>query len=70
MGLTLLISREDYRNVSAARAKQLDELTTGKGRTARKSSRNIDETAVVLMGHGTEHPAIQMANIRHNRISQ
>jgi len=67
IGLPLLISREDYRNVSAALAKQLDELTTGKGRTARKSPRSVDETAVVFMGHGTEHPAnsayFQMANI-------
>jgi len=67
IGTPLLMSREDYRNVSAALAKQFDEFTTGKERTPHKSPRNADETAVVFMGHGTEHPAnsaySQMANI-------
>ncbi len=67
IGLPLLISREDYHNVSSALAKQLDEFTIGKERTPHKCPRNADVTAVVFMGHGTEHPAnsaySQMANI-------
>ena len=67
IGSPLLMSREDYRNVSTALAKQFDESTTGTERTRHKSQRNADETAIVFMGHGTEHPAnsaySQMANI-------
>jgi sirohydrochlorin cobaltochelatase len=67
IGMPLLMSHEDYRNASAALAKQFDEFTTGTERTAHKSPRNADETAIVFMGHGTEHPAnsaySQMANI-------
>jgi len=65
--MPLLMSHEDYRNASAALAKQFDEFTTGTERTVHKSPRNADETAIVFMGHGTEHPAnsaySQMANI-------
>ncbi|MDD4162592.1 MAG: sirohydrochlorin cobaltochelatase [Methanothrix sp.] len=67
IGWPLLMSHEDYRNVSTALAKQFDEFTTGTERTRHNSSRNADETAIVFMGHGTEHPAnsaySQMANI-------
>jgi len=67
IGSPLLISREDYCNVSSALAKQLNEFTTGKERTLHNCPRNADETAVVFMGHGSEHPAnsaySQMANI-------
>ncbi len=67
IGLPLLMSRNDYRNVSAALVKQFDEHTTGTERTPHKSLRNADEMAVVFMGHGTEHPAnsaySQMANM-------
>ena len=67
IGMPLLMSNDDYRNVSAALASQFDESTTGTNRTPQKSPRDADDTAVVFMGHGTEHPAnsayCQMANI-------
>ncbi|MDD1761303.1 MAG: sirohydrochlorin cobaltochelatase [Methanothrix sp.] len=67
IGMPLLMSNDDYRNVSAALASQFDECTTGTNRTPQKSPRDADDTAVVFMGHGTEHPAnsayCQMANI-------
>ncbi|RQW81579.1 MAG: cobalt chelatase [Methanothrix sp.] len=67
IGASLLTSRDDYLNVSAALSKQFDEYTTGTERISHKNPRNADETAIVFMGHGTEHPAnsaySQMANI-------
>jgi len=67
IGAPLLIKNDDYRNVSAALASQFDESTTGTNRTTQKSPRDADETAVVFMGHGTEHPAnsayCQMADV-------
>jgi len=65
-GAPLLMSHGDYHNVSAALASQFDEYTTGQERTPHKSPRDANETAIVFMGHGTEHPAnsaySQMAN--------
>jgi sirohydrochlorin cobaltochelatase len=67
IGAPLLMSGKDYRNVSTALEKQFDEFTTGTERTRHKDPRNVDETAIVFMGYGTEHPAnnaySQMANI-------
>jgi len=67
LGVPLLTTVEDYRNVSQALVSQFDQNTTGVERTLRSSPRNSSEMAVVFMGHGTEHPAnsaySQMANI-------
>jgi sirohydrochlorin cobaltochelatase len=57
IGAPLLMSRDDYRNVSAALAAQFDQFTNEAQRTLHSSSRDASETAVVFMGHGTEHPA-------------
>lgn len=66
IGAPLLMSHADYHDVSAALASQFDECTTGQERTPHKSPRDPNETAIVFMGHGTEHPAnsaySQMAN--------
>lgn len=66
VGAPLLMSNADYHSVSAALASQFDEYTTGQERTPHKSPRDANETAIVFMGHGTEHPAnsayCQMAN--------
>jgi len=66
IGAPLLMSHGDYHNVSAALASQFDEYTTGRERTPHKGPRDANETAIVFMGHGTEHPAnsaySQMAN--------
>ena len=67
IGAPLLMTVEDYRNVSAALASQFDLNTTGTERTPHSSPRDAGKMAVVFMGHGTEHPAnsaySQMANI-------
>ena len=67
LGVPLLTTVEDYRNVSQALVSQFDQNTTGVERTLRSSPRNSSEMAVVFMGHGTEHPAnsaySQMADI-------
>ncbi|MCK9565116.1 MAG: sirohydrochlorin cobaltochelatase [Methanothrix sp.] len=67
LGAPLLMTMEDYRNVSLALASQFDQNTTGVERTRHFSPRNAEQTAVVFMGHGTEHPAnsaySQMVNI-------
>jgi len=67
IGGPLLMSHDDYLDVSSALAKQFDEYTTGTERTSHKSPRDANETAIVFMGHGTEHPAnsaySQMANV-------
>jgi sirohydrochlorin cobaltochelatase len=67
LGSPLLMSMQDYRNASLALASQFDQNTTGTERTPHSSPRDIENTAVVFMGHGTEHPAnsaySQMASI-------
>lgn len=67
LGMPLLTTVEDYEAASGAFATQFDQTTTGMERTAQDSPRDPEETAVVLMGHGTEHPAnscySQMARI-------
>lgn len=67
LGAPLLMTMEDYRNVSAALASQFDQNTTGTERTPHSSPRDAEQMAVVFMGHGTEHPAnsaySQMAGI-------
>ncbi|MHB8118239.1 MAG: sirohydrochlorin cobaltochelatase [Methanothrix sp.] len=67
LGAPLLMTIEDYRNVSLALVSQFDQNTTGAERTLHSSPRNSSEMAVVFMGHGTLHPAnsaySQMANI-------
>lgn len=67
LGSPLLMSMQDYRNVSLALASQFDENTTGTEREPHVSPRDAQKTAVVFMGHGTEHPAnsaySQMASI-------
>lgn len=67
LGAPLLMTMEDYRNVSLALASQFDQNTTGVERTLHSSPRNAEQMAVVFMGHGTEHSAnsaySQMANI-------
>jgi sirohydrochlorin cobaltochelatase len=67
LGMPLLSSVEDYEAASEALESQFDQTTTGLERTAVESPRDPSETAVVLMGHGTHHPAnsaySQMANI-------
>jgi len=71
IGAPLLMDLDDYRNVSSALASQFDQFTdeaqlmnqTGSG----SSSGDASETAIVFMGHGTEHPAnsaySQMASV-------
>jgi len=67
LGSPLLMTMEDYHNVSRALADQFDQSTTGANRTSHASSRDPEQMAVVFMGHGTEHPAnsaySQMASI-------
>ncbi len=67
LGSPLLMSMNDYRNVSLALASQFDQNTTGTERTSHSSPRDAEKMAVVFMGHGTEHPAnsaySQMASI-------
>lgn len=67
IGTPLLMSLEDYQNASKALTGQLDQITTGTNRTPHSSPRDPAKTAVVFMGHGTEHPAnsaySQMAGI-------
>jgi len=67
LGMPLLATVEDYKAASEALETQFDQTTTGVERTATDSPRDPEVTAVVLMGHGTEHPAnscySQMANI-------
>ncbi|MHC1593887.1 MAG: sirohydrochlorin cobaltochelatase [Methanotrichaceae archaeon] len=66
LGMPLLTGIEDYRAVSAALGFQFHSITDA-GRRAHESARDPGETAVVLMGHGTEHFAnsaySQMANL-------
>ncbi|MDD5767493.1 MAG: sirohydrochlorin cobaltochelatase [Methanothrix sp.] len=67
LGMPLLNSVEDYEATSEALQAQFDQTTAGLERTAVESPRDPRETAVVLMGHGTHHPAhsaySQMASI-------
>ncbi|HQI90874.1 MAG TPA: sirohydrochlorin cobaltochelatase [Methanotrichaceae archaeon] len=67
LGTPLLMDLEDYHNASSALAGQFDQNTTGNERTPQSSPRDPEQMAVVLMGHGTEHPAnsaySQMAGI-------
>ncbi len=55
MGPPLLASGRDFDAVSKALASEFDRLTV-EGEVAIRP-RNPEETAVVLMGHGTDHPA-------------
>lgn len=55
MGMPLLASSRDFDLVSEALAPDFDRVTV-EGEVAIRP-RNSEETAVVLMGHGTEHPA-------------
>lgn len=67
LGSPLLMSMEDYRNLSQTLAGEFDQNTTGVERTPHSSPRDPEQMAVVFMGHGTEHPAnsaySQMAGI-------
>lgn len=67
IGAPLLMNLEDYLNVSAALSPQFDQLNSEAQRTEQGDSGGASETAIVLMGHGTEHPAdsaySQMANV-------
>jgi sirohydrochlorin cobaltochelatase len=55
MGLPLLASGRDFDAVSEALAPEFERVTIGS--EVVNSPRDPEETAVVLMGHGTEHPA-------------
>jgi sirohydrochlorin cobaltochelatase len=55
MGPPLLASGPDFDAVSEALAPEFDRVTVG-GEVA-ASPRDPEETAVVLVGHGTAHPA-------------
>ena len=55
MGMPLLASGPDYDAVSKALAPEFDRVSVG-GEVAMRP-RDPEETAVVLMGHGTDHPA-------------
>ncbi|MDF0593776.1 sirohydrochlorin cobaltochelatase [Methanotrichaceae archaeon M04Ac] len=55
MGLPLLAAATDYDAVCEALAPEFDRITVGGEAAALK--RNPEETAVVLVGHGTAHPA-------------
>ena len=55
MGMPLLVSGRDFDAVSKALAPELDRVTVG-GEVA-ASPRDPEETAAVLVGHGTAHPA-------------
>jgi sirohydrochlorin cobaltochelatase len=57
VGAPLLMKNGDCRNVSAALALKFDDITAKADRTSQKSPRYADETAIVFMGHGTDHPA-------------
>ncbi|HNR58771.1 MAG TPA: sirohydrochlorin cobaltochelatase [Methanothrix sp.] len=57
LGMPLLNSIDDYEATSQALEAQFDGVTEGLNRTAMESPRDPSETAVVLMGHGTHHPA-------------
>jgi len=55
MGLPLLASDRDFNAVSKALIPEFDRVTIDG--VVKNSLRDPEETAVVLMGHGTEHPA-------------
>ncbi len=55
MGLPLLASSQDFDAVSEALAPEFDRVTVDG--EVKKSLRDPEEIAVVLMGHGTDHPA-------------
>lgn len=55
IGMPLLASSHDFDSVSEALAPEFDRVTVDG--EAVNSPRNPEETAVVLMGHGTDHPA-------------
>ncbi len=55
MGLPLLASGRDFNSVSKALAPEFERGTIDG--VVKNSPRCPEETAVVLMGHGTEHPA-------------
>jgi sirohydrochlorin cobaltochelatase len=55
MGAPLLASSRDFDAVSEALAPEYDRVSVG-GEVAMRP-RDPEETAVVLMGHGTDHPA-------------
>jgi len=55
MGPPLLATGRDFEAVSKALAPEFDRVTVG-GEVAMRP-RNPEDTAVVLMGHGTDHPA-------------
>jgi sirohydrochlorin cobaltochelatase len=55
MGLPLLAAAPDYDAISQALAPEFHRVAVGGEAAA--SKRNPEETAVVLVGHGTAHPA-------------
>jgi sirohydrochlorin cobaltochelatase len=55
MGLPLLASGRDFDATSEALTPEFDRITVGG--EVKNSLRDPEETAVVLMGHGTDHPA-------------
>lgn len=56
-GMPLLASGPDFDAVSKALAPEFDRTTTGGEGEGAASKRNPEETAAVLVGHGTAHPA-------------
>jgi len=68
MGTPLLSTVEDYEAAVEALGTQFDYISGPElERTIQESPRNSTDTAIVFMGHGTEHPAnsaySQMSNI-------
>jgi len=55
LGAPLLMTMEDYRDVSRILSKQFDENKTGAERTPHPSPKNFGKMAIILMGHGTKH---------------
>jgi len=55
MGMPLLSSSRDFDAASEALAPEFEKVTIDG--EVKNSPRNPEETAVVLMGHGTDHPA-------------
>ena len=66
-GMPLIASGPDYDAVSKALAPEFDRVTVGGG--VAESPRDPEETAVVLVGHGTAHPA-DAAYARMARVLQ
>jgi len=66
LSMPLLMDMDDYHHVSQALKSQFNEITVAEGQV-QENIREPGDMAIVLMGHGTEHPAnsaySQMSNI-------